>query len=200
MQEFWNERYRQNDYAYGTTPNVWFKTVIDTLPPGKLLVPGAGEGRDAVYAATKGWEVTAFDFSEAAKIKAEKLAALFDVRIHFQVADATAYEDVQQYDMVALIFFHLPPESRKNVHRKMMQLLKPGGWLVLEAFTPAQLQYTSGGPSRADMLYTPQMLEDDFQGMDMLENKTLETELEEGLYHRGKAAVVRFLAKSRLPR
>ena len=190
--EFWNQRYAEEAYAYGTHPNAYFKSVLDSLPPGRLLVPGAGEGRDAVFAAACGWQVLAFDQSEEGRRKALQLASQQGVVIAFDVSDAADYAPIGSFDAIALIFFHLPSPLRASFHQRVVEWLRPGGHLILEAFTPQQLQYKSGGPRDAALLMTPNMLQQDFTGLDIVENTELITQLEEGDYHRGPAAVVRF--------
>lgn len=193
MQDFWNERYGQTDYVYGKTPNAYFKSVIDGLPAGKMLVPGAGEGRDAVYAATQGWLVDAFDFSAAGREKALQLASEVNVSINFEVQNAADFDPTRRaYDCIALIFFHLPADLRQAFHKKVVQALRPGGVVVLEAFTPDQLANDSGGPKNPDMLMRKADVEAEFPELRVLKLEELETKLDEGPYHRGKAAVVRF--------
>jgi SAM-dependent methyltransferase len=193
MQHFWNERYSEDGYAYGTGPNAYFKSIIDTLPPGRLLVPGAGEGRDAVYAATLGWEVDAFDLSSAGRDKALLLAAEKSVSIHYEVLDAADYtERPNTYDLIACVFFHLPSALRRQLNARLMHSLRPGGQIVVEAFTPDQLQYSSGGPKEISLLINADDLRIDFEALDTLECHELVTVLDEGLYHQGAAAVARF--------
>jgi SAM-dependent methyltransferase len=147
MKEFWNQRYSEPVYAYGTEPNAFFREQLQQLTPGSLLLPCEGEGRNAVYAATWGWQVVAFDQSEAGRNKCLQLAAARQVQVQYLIADAAQFDYGQnQYDAIALIFAHFPPELRQQVHRSCLQALKPNGVLLIEAFTPEQLQYQSGGP------------------------------------------------------
>lgn len=196
MMSLWDERYGQEAFAFGKEPNVFFKQVIDTLKPGKLLVPAAGEGRDAVYAATKGWEVYAFDLSAEGKRKALLLADEFQVQIHYEVADAIEYiMKAGEFDLIALIYFHLPMHLRKIFHGSLAFHLTTNGRVVLEAFNPKQLQNTSGGPKDVSMLMTNEMLAEDFALLHIEQNDTHTIELNEGLYHVGKADVLRLIAR-----
>lgn len=196
MQQFWNERYSKEEMAYGHEPNVFFREQLEKLQPGRLLLPAEGEGRNALYAASKGWDVLAFDFSEAGQAKALALARQQGITIEYQVADAHQFETAPDtLDAVALIYAHFPAVLRLILHRKVVQWLKPGGVLILEAFHPKQLDgYTSGGPTDETMLYTPVMLLQDFEGLEIQLLEEREVELQEGTLHSGKAYVTRLVA------
>lgn len=199
MKNFWNERYGNQEYIYGKTPNLFFAEQLKTLKPGEILLPCEGEGRNAVFAAVKGWEVRAFDSSEAGKIKAGKLAAENNVDIDYLIDDAlTVQYPPNSFDAVAFIYAHFPPAIRKKIHQKAITWLKPGGKILLEVFNPKQLQNTSGGPKDLSMLYTEEMLRDDFEGLtiDQIETKTIE--LNEGRHHQGKADIIQFVATKKL--
>ncbi|MGB5194053.1 MAG: class I SAM-dependent methyltransferase [Polyangiales bacterium] len=197
MKDMWEERYAADDYAYGEEPNAFFKACLDRLPtPGRLLLPAEGEGRNAVYAATRGWRVDAFDFSAAGREKALHLAERHGVHIHYEVADyETAHIEPRAYDAVALIFAHKPERLRRAVHRKLASALKPGGHLFLEAYSKEQLAYGTGGPPNEQLLYTLDDLREDFSDLDILELEQVEAEIHEGLYHTGLASVVRLIAR-----
>ncbi|MCX2739031.1 class I SAM-dependent methyltransferase [Pontibacter anaerobius] len=195
MQEFWNKRYSEEETVYGTAPNVFFKEQLSKLQPGKLLLPAEGEGRNALYAAEQGWEVQAFDYSEAGQQKALKLAQERGVSIDYQLTEADKYNaKPDSLDAVALIYAHFPPALRQGFHRKVVGWLKPGGTVILEAFHPKQLGYNSGGPKDEAMLYTADMLRQDFSGLQINQLEELETELQEGPYHSGKGFVTRLVA------
>jgi hypothetical protein len=193
---FWNERYQQSDYAYGKTPNLFYFTELQKLTPGKLLLPFEGEGRNAVAAAKLNWEVTAFDISEKGKDKAGKLAEENHVQIDYKLGELSqlALKD-NSFDAIALIYAHLPPAMRSSFHQTLISKLKPGGWLILEAFHPKQLGNPSGGPKQLDMLYTEDLLAADFAELKIILLTNTEVELDEGLYHKGKAHVVRMVAR-----
>lgn len=186
------------EFVYGKKPNEFFKTEIDKLPPGKLLLPSEGEGRNAVYAATQKWSVDAFDQSERGREKCMKLAKENNVTLNYTIADAVEIEmGKDKYDMIALIFAHYPSGIRSQIHQKCIKALKPGGLLLLEAFNPLQLNNSSGGPKDLNMLYTKSLLNDDFAVLNITYLEELETVLSEGKHHSGKGDVVRLLATKR---
>ena len=195
--DFWDARYESEDYAYGTAPNTYFRQQLAKLTPGRLLLLAEGEGRNAVYAAERGWQVTAVDFSNEARAKAQRLAATRNVHLHYQVADLTDlhWQQAGAYEAIGLIYAHLPPNERQAVHAAAAASLAPDGHLVLEAFSPRQLGLPSGGPRSADMLYEPADLARDFAGLRLLENQEASVVLHEGSFHAGPARVVRLLAK-----
>lgn len=198
MQDFWNERYGKGEFIYGKKPNAFFAEQIALLQPGKLLLPAEGEGRNAVYAAGLGWEVTAFDFSEAGKQKAEKLADETGVSIRYHIAQAADFQtEAESYDAVALVYAHFPPEVRNTLHQQLVKWLKPGGRLILEAFHPRQMERNSGGPKNPEMLYDKEMISDDFAALKkvLLEEKNIQ--LSEGKHHEGAAEVVRYVGEKK---
>lgn len=199
MQDFWNERYRQTTFAYGKAPNNYFAQQLAQLPPGKMLLPCEGEGRNAAYAAQKGWQVDAFDFSKAGKTKAEQLAgSQLMQRIHYQVADAKNYQPPKaSYDLIGLFFTHLPPEWRMDFFHRLPPALKPQGLLVAEVFHPDQVGKASGGPPNPAMMFTLDDARQAFPGLAMEELCHQQVELEEGPYHSGLADVLRIRARKR---
>lgn len=193
--EFWNQRYRENETVYGTRPNSFFKEFIDKHKPGSLLLPAEGEGRNAIYAAQKGWQVDAFDFSEVARDKALQNAKQSKVSINYSVASLTDFHTDKQYDAVALIFVHLPENERKHFHQEVARLLKSGGYLLLSAFTKEQINFTSGGPKELSLLYDAPSICSDFPFMHILYCGEKEVDLDEGDFHKGKAHVLQLLSQ-----
>lgn len=191
MQQFWDERYQETEYVYGEAPNAYFKAFIDTLQPGTLLLPAEGEGRNAIYAASRGWVVEAFDYSAVARDKALKHAAAKGVKIRYDLQDITQFKASKQYDMVALLYVHLPAALRHDFHTKMYKSIKPGGFLLLEAFAKEQLGLNSGGPKDAALLYDAPSICSDFPFLHQLSCEQKEVILDEGPFHQGKAAVLR---------
>lgn len=195
MNSFWNERYSENKFVYGEAPNVFFAESLSALKPSTIILPCDGEGRNAVHAASKGWETLAFDLSEAGKTKADHLALKYGVLIDFQIKDAaTASYPNDSADVVAIIYAHLSPEVRKQLHRNVFNWLKPGGKVILESFCPKQLNNSSGGPKDIEMLYTKEILLEDFKhfSIDYLEYEHIQ--LSEGEFHKGPADVIRMIA------
>lgn len=196
MNDFWNQRFGGDEYAYGTQPNEFYKEQLEKLEPGKILFPAEGEGRNAVYAATQGWDVAAFDPSTEGKRKAELLALSKNVSIEYFTSD---YENIhfpeETLDCVVLIFAHMHPLKRNEYHKKLVSYLKPGGTLILEGFAKKQIFNKTGGPQNIDMLFSKEELENDFSGFSNLEITETEVNLDEGAFHRGTAAVIRVLGK-----
>ena len=196
MISFWNQRYAETDFAYGEEPNAFLRSHLPGLAPGRILFPAEGEGRNAVYAASHGWQADAFDFSAAGKEKALALAVRRGVTLHYELADMmTILLPAAAYDVVALIYVHQPEAIRKRLHEAAIQTLKPGGTLLLEAFSKAQLPLDSGGPKDPSMLYDAAMLREDFRALHRVSLEETTTELAEGIYHQGIAQVVRLIAK-----
>lgn len=200
MKQFWDERYRETGYAYGVYPNEYFKSQLEKLQPGSLLLPAEGEGRNAVFAAGLGWEVHAFDQSSSGKDKALQLADHLGVRIDYAVHE---FRDLdfppERFDAIALIYAHFPEALRTQYHQMLLPLLKPEGYLIVEGFSKAQLayqqRYQSGGPQDPGMLYDLALLQSDFGSLEILSIEEQEIELEEGKYHVGKSGVIRMLAR-----
>lgn len=196
MKDFWNERYSEPGYAYGTEPNIYFKESLKSLSPGRILMVAEGEGRNAVYAAVQGWEVFALDSSEAGKKKALQLANSRNVKIQYQVTDVLSVQYPENhFNCIALIFAHFPPDIRTRIHQKLTTFLKPTGNIILEAFSKIQLDNSSGGPKNIELLYDLTMLEEDFFSLSNKEILEMETTLNEGLYHQGKASIIRLFGE-----
>jgi SAM-dependent methyltransferase len=192
MKEFWNNRFSEAEYAYGTEPNAFIREQLLKLKPGKILFPAEGEGRNAVFAASLGWDVVAFDISEEGKRKALMLAVAKGVTIDYRLAGYEDFEDeAESYDAIGLVFAHTNPLKRASYHEGFTKLLKPGGHIILMGFSPEQLAFTSGGPKDYNMLYTRDMLEGDFHALTSREISELTVVHNEGLYHVGKAAIIR---------
>lgn len=198
MSDFWNQRFSEPGFAYGTEPNAFLVSQKKYFKPGmETLAVADGEGRNGVWLAQQGLDVLSVDGSEVGLRKAQELAKRRGISIRTEWADLTAWKwPEQKFDLVVAIFIHFPPEQRARMHKKMLGALKPGGVLIMEAFTPEQLQYKTGGPPVKEMLYTAEMLRKDFMEAEMLQQEEVLTELEEGVCHRGKASVVRLVLKS----
>lgn len=195
MQQFWDQRYAENETVYGNEPNKFFRLFIDQHKPGTLLLPAEGEGRNAVYAASRGWQVDAFDFSQVAREKALDFARGERVVINYELKNIADFKAGKQYDAVGLIFVHLPEVLRKKFHQEVYNSIKPGGFMVLEAFAKEQVNMESGGPRDAMLLYDAPSLCNDFPFLHMLSCEQKEILLDEGDYHKGKASVLRMIGQ-----
>jgi SAM-dependent methyltransferase len=196
MKEFWDQRFSVEDYYYGKEPNPFFRQSIDSLRPGKVMLPAEGEGRNAVYAARQGWQAFAVDFSEAGRQKTMKLAQEFNTTVDYRLGDITEFDFGEEvYDAVGLIYAHLDPAYREEVHRKLVRSLKPGGYMILEAFNKRQLGNSSGGPKSEEMLYSKQILTEDFKDMEITELEEYQLHLDAGNGHQGEAEIIRLFAR-----
>lgn len=196
MKEFWDSRYKEPAFAYGTRPNEFFQESIDKLSAGKILLPAEGEGRNAVYAARKGWDVSAFDYSIQAMIKTFQLAERYDVTLHYTVQDVANFVPIQAfYDVVGLFYTHFPLELRSNFYQKVKSVLKPSGLVIVEGFHKNQKYYNSGGPKEETMLFSLEEFQNTFSDFEIISLEDKIIDLDEGLYHQGKAHVVRMIAR-----
>lgn len=190
----WDHNFSGAGYKYGTAPNAFIAAEAHRLAAGsRVLVPGDGEGRNGVWLAQQGHGVTAVDYSSVGLDKAGALAVQRGVTLHTELADLTQWQaPAQPFDAVVLVFVHLPPAIRNQVHRRLLQALKPGALVLIEAFTPKQLHLRSGGPKDVTMLYTLDLLRADLAAETReLMGLECETHLDEGPGHQGPAHVVR---------
>ncbi len=196
MKDFWNERFSSDTYVYGEHPNESLKAFIDRNRAGVILFPGEGEGRNVIYAAQKGWDAKAIDQSDIGKEKALKLATKSNVEIEYSVGDILTFDyKCESFDAIALVFFHLPPNIRKEIHNCLIHLLKPNGKIFIVGFSQEQLQYSSGGPKDIDMLYSEELLKEDFRELEVIRCSKNELELNEGPGHNGLGSVIEFEGK-----
>lgn len=194
--DFWNNRYSERQFAYGILPNEFFKTQIDQLKPGKALFLGEGEGRNSIYAAKLGWYVDAVDFSSSAKEKALLLAEQSNVNINYIIADLDKYIfEKNLYDLVVMIFLHLPESINVKVFKGSISSLKSGGKMIIETFSKDQAKNSSGGPKNKELLFSEDELIKLTDGLRISFLKSQTIQLDEGTYHRGKADVIRFLGE-----
>ena len=189
--DFWDKRYSEQEFAYGKEPNQFFKQNIDRLAPGKAIFLGEGEGRNAVYAAKLGWQADAVDFSISGKDKALKLAKESNVAINYTVTDFERYQFKKNYyDLVVMIFLHLPKETNQIIFQGSISSLKKGGKLIIQTFSKEQINNSSGGPKDPELLFSEKELLGYTSELktEFLESKTIN--LDEGNYHKGKADVI----------
>jgi SAM-dependent methyltransferase len=202
MNEFWNQRFAEPGYKYGTEPNAFVRGQVQRLrPASQVLVPGDGEGRNGVWFAAQGHSVLSMDYSgvglKKARALAEQRGADVSERLTTLCADLADWApDPQAWDAVVLSYVHLPSAIRRSAHRRLAAGLKPGGCLILEAFHPGQLGFDSGGPKDVDMLYTLAQLRADFDGqLEELLGWEGEIVLDEGPGHQGPARVTRWVGR-----
>lgn len=197
----WNERYSNTEYAYGTEPNDFLREQLAKLPIGKILFPAEGEGRNAVYAATLGWDVTAFDISAEGRKKAIQLAAHHNVNINYQVGELQTLDfKANEFDAIALIYAHFPAEIKSAYHKLLNSYLRKDGVIIFEAFSKKHLEYRQknekvGGPADLASLFSIGELQSDFKDYEIIELAETEVELNEGLYHNGVGSVIRFVGR-----
>lgn len=193
----WNERYAGDEFVYGTEPNAFLVEQAHLLT-GPVLSLAEGEGRNAVFLASRGLDVLGVDSSEVGLAKAQKLAASRGVTIRTLVADLATYDPpANTFGGVVSIFAHLPSEVRRRLYPLVERALKPGGYLVLEAYTPSQLARQTGGPKDPDMLPTAADLTASFPNCEPIVCREIDREVVEGQYHTGVASVVQFVARKK---
>ena len=193
---FWDNRYAGQDFIFGTEPNAFLAEMTSRISLGPVLCLGEWEGRNAAHLAALGYAVTAVDQSEVGLAKARQLAAARGLKIETVVADLATYEiEPGKWFGIVSIFLHLPRELRRRVHALVVRGLAPGGVYLLEAYTPAQLAFSTGGPKTADLLMTLPELRKELAGIEMVVGREIEREVVEGSGHTGRAAVVQVVAR-----
>jgi 2-polyprenyl-3-methyl-5-hydroxy-6-metoxy-1,4-benzoquinol methylase len=201
--EKWNERYANKEFAYGEEPNNYLKEQIQNLVPGQVLFPAEGEGRNAVFAAKLGWNVSAFDISNSGQKKAIELAEKNAVTIDYRVGElATLNYHSEQFDVIALIYAHFPAQVKSYLHKELNKYLRKGGTIIFEAFSKEHISYIKkdekvGGPKDIESLFSIDEIKADFSNYDIVELKEVEVKLSEGIYHNGLGSVIRFVGQKR---
>lgn len=193
---FWDNRYSASGFVYGEGPNAFVAECARQIPDGPVLCLAEGEGRNAAYLAKLGHRVTAVDQSSVGLAKARGLAAFNGVKIETVVAGLDNYSIAPNAWMgIVATFAHLPPPLRRRIHREAVTALLPGGVFILEAYTPAQLAFGTGGPKSPELLMTLAGLREELSGLEFLVARELEREVKEGKGHTGRGAVVQILAQ-----
>ena len=198
--ETWNRRFGADGFLFGTEPNAWLAEHAGVWQPGQRVLSVAdGEGRNSVWLARQGLRVDAFDIAEVGVAKARRLAAEVGVSVDFMVADCDSYAwPHAAYDGVAAIFIQFAdPALRQRLFDHIVASLKPGGTLLLQGYTPKQLDYRTGGPPQASHLYTPELLREAFADLDIVELREYEADVAEGSGHRGRSALIGLVARRR---
>lgn len=194
----WDQRYSQPGFYYGTEPNDFLAAQAQQhfAPGAEVLSLGEGEGRNGVFLARHGFRVTGVDASAVGLAKAQDLAARHGVALHTEVADLAAYDlGVERWDVILSLWCHTPSALRARLHRQAVAALRPGGVFLLEAYTPDQLAYRTGGPSDPDLLLTLELARRELAGLDFLIAEEKRREVFEGAHHGGMSAVLQVLAR-----
>lgn len=198
----WNQRFSQSGYLFGVAPNQFLAGKAALLSAGqRALCVADGEGRNSVWLAERGLDVTAFDFSPVAVEKAKQLAASRGVKVQYEVADVYGWRwPASDFDLVAAIFVQFAdPPMRSFMFERMIRALKPGGLLLLQGYGLKQLEYRTGGPPIPENLYTIPLLKAAFASMHVLELREHERVMSEGTAHSGQSALVDLVARKPAP-
>lgn len=204
MKEFWNERYQEEGWAYGSEPNEFVKQELLSLKDTSnvnVLFPAEGEGRNAVFAATLGFHVSAFDISNSGQQKALSLAAKSEVGIDYRVAGFDSVDFSEgTFDVVVFCYTHFPRAIQQTFISKMLAFLKPNGKIIFECFSENNIPYREknpqvGGPDNIDMLYSIESVNELFSSCNTINAAEVITTLNEGKYHVGEACVIRMTGR-----
>lgn len=196
----WNKRFTTDEYIFGVEPNTWLREHASVWQRGqRVLCVADGEGRNSVWLAQQGLLVDAYDIADAGVVKARRLAQAQGVQVNYSVADCDTYDyGEERYDGVAAIFVQFAdPAMRARMFGNIHRCLKPGGVLILQGYTPRQLEYRTGGPPFVEHLYTEAMLREAFTGYGVLALRDYEAELTEGSQHKGMSALIGLVARKR---
>src|SRR5262245_42793301 len=196
--EFWDQRFAAPEYIFGTEPNVFLRAHAERFKRGdRVLDIACGEGRNSVWLAGLGCEVTGIDVSPLALGKARRLAAAHGVKVKFTETDIRGWQwQPSRFDAVVCVFIQFAePSQRTHLFEGIEATLTPGGLLVLQGYTPKQLEYKTGGPPQADHMYTEVLLRDAFRNLDILHLREHEEILAEGSKHVGRSALIDLLAR-----
>ncbi|MCM2322982.1 MAG: class I SAM-dependent methyltransferase [Oligoflexia bacterium] len=193
----WDERYEGEGFFYGTEPNAFLKEQVGAFPPGgQVLCLAEGEGRNAVFLAERGFQVTAVDVSSVGLEKLRKLAADKGVAVKTVVADLEDFDlGRSAWDGIVSIWAHVPQDLRRRVHQRSLEALRRGGVFLLEAYTPKQLEYKTGGPPTRELLMTLEALQSELSGLELVHAVETERTIHEGKGHNGRSAVVQVIGK-----
>lgn len=195
QQEFWNNKFSQADYFYGLNPNKFLASQINLLKNHKkLLCLGEGEGRNAIFFAKNGFEVSAIDASNLGLQKLQNRAIEENLNIKTICMDLNDWEVTKKYDVIVASYLHMYKNEREKLFQKIEDSLNPNGYFIAEFFSTKQLSYKSGGPKDLDLLYTIE----DFSNHFNLCKKNITREivtLDEGIGHQGEACVIRVVVQ-----
>ena len=196
----WDERYAGGEYFFGTRPNAFMVSQHHLLKPGmNCLAVADGEGRNGVWLVQQGLKVLAVDSSAVAASKADTLAKQKGVELDFEVADLLNWEwGENKYDAVVAIFIQFAtPAQRAELFANIKKCLKPGGLLLLEGYTPRQLEYKTGGPPVAENMYTEAFLRKEFSDFEVVHLQEHDSEINEGSGHKGMSALIDLVVRKK---
>jgi SAM-dependent methyltransferase len=197
--KMWDERFKEVGYYYGTEPNDFLKANINVFKPkGNILCLAEGEGRNSVFLAQHGFRVTAVDGSQAGFVKLHQLAKERGVHVETKVSDLADFNfGEKQWDGIVSIWCHLPKELLVKVLQNSVRSLSSGGVILIEAYTPDQLKFKTGGPQSIELLNTLSEFQGDLKELDQLHGAEVEREIFEGRGHTGLSSVVQYIGKNR---
>lgn len=196
--QMWNARFGGADFLFGTEPNAYLASHRALFAPGQsALAVADGEGRNSVWLAQQGLLVDAFDISPVGVAKAQELARRTGVKVNLRVADCDGWDwQAEAYDVVAAIFVQFAaPEMRRRLFANMAATLKPGGHLIVQGYTPKQLDYKTGGPGLLENLYTADMMRAAFGALEIIDLREYDAVLAEGTQHVGPSALLGMVAR-----
>lgn len=195
-EEQWNQRYRGDEYFYGTEPNDFLREHIALIPDGPVLCIADGEGRNSVFVASLGFDTSSVDISSSGVNKTRLLAAERGVVVDAQVGDLAVFDvGTSKWSAIVSIFCHLPQVLRGDVHRRIADGLVPGGIVLLEAYTVNQIGRGTGGPQVPELLMSEESLREEFSGLEIIYLAETERDVREGAGHAGLASVVQLIAR-----
>ena len=193
--DFWNEKFANTEYAYGTEPNEFLAASVAKLKPGAALSLAEGEGRNSVWLAQQGFTVSSIEQSEKGVAKTLRLALQRGVIVMAERGELETFHiQPNSWDLIVSVYAHTPQELRRKLHRQVVAGLKPGGVFVLEAYTPAQIPNNTGGPKDASLMPTAELLRSELNGLVFDHIAEVERNVVEGSLHTGTAHVVQVVA------
>ncbi len=203
--QFWNSRYNEEGFAYGENPNEFLVSFINanfndksTNQSKKVLCIADGEGRNSIFLAQQGFQVSAMDYSEIGMKKLSNWATRLGLQVNTEVADLNTYDfhkNEGKWDIIVSIFAHLPPMIRQKVHSTIVEVLAPEGYLVYEAYHPDNIGRGTGGPQVVELCPTKDVLLQEVAGLTPIHINEVEKEVNEGKFHSGLAKTVEFVGK-----
>lgn len=196
MRQRWDERYADDEFMFGTEPNDFLREQFRAIPPGRVLCLADGEGRNGVFLAQQGYDVTSVDLSPVGLAKARRLAEAKGVTIDTVAADLDQYAlGSDRWSGIVWMYLHPFIDLRTKLFRAATKALTPGGVFLLEAYTPEQLARGTGGPSDASQMPTLAEIEAGLAGLTFEIGREIERDVIEGAGHFGLASVVQVVAR-----